>query len=106
MIETLYTYTSEGAFRAERSNHTFSSYIKHESVATDEQILELIFAACNHGSGKEDPLFQKSNVPSLSVGDAVALGCPVRLYRCNAFGWSEILPQDHVSNNSLRDVKA
>ena len=107
MIETLYTYTSEGAMKAGRSKHTFSTYIKHEAVATDEQILELIFAACNRGSGKENPLFERSKVPSLSVGDVVALGYPpVRLYRCESTGWSETPPQDWGNGSQKKVLQA
>jgi hypothetical protein len=94
-ISTLYTYVSEAADRAGRNPHHFSSSIEHNIDASDEDILEMIFAACNRGSGRENAKFMKSTVPSLSVGDRVALRVlPTSIYLCAPCGWTLMAEDD------------
>lgn len=69
-----------------------SSVVEHDST-DDEEILETIFAACNHGSGQESKEFIKSNLRSMSVGDQVTLGNSLeesRTYECAGIGWNKL----------------
>jgi hypothetical protein len=51
-------------------------------------ILEMIFAQWNHGSGLESELFIRSKKRSLSVGDIVCVNN--RYFQCASFGWNEV----------------
>lgn len=51
-------------------------------------ILEMVFAQFNHGSGMESDLFIGSKKRSLSVNDVV--GINGKYYLCESFGWKEV----------------
>jgi hypothetical protein len=95
-MKTYYEYTSEFALSSRLNRpdgaYLFFSYICHDESLSDEKILEMIFAECNHGSGKENPQFVAAKIPSLSVGDTVTIGFGEnpRSYKCDSFGWSSI----------------
>lgn len=61
---------------------TFSIDANSQSNA---DILELVFAGFNSGSGQEWPMFLKAKIRSLSVGDFVFVGGI--WYRCEGCGW-------------------
>ena len=99
-MKTYYEYTSEMAQKPsymveqpESRPYQFCSRVEHDDSLSDEKILEMIFDECNHGSGKENPQFVASKIPSLSVGDTVTidLGGNRRSYKCDSYGWSPIV---------------
>jgi hypothetical protein len=100
-MQTLFEYESTLAstpeYRLNRPNgcHSFMAFVEHEEGEDDAVLLERIFSLCNRGSGKEHEQFKVTQIPSLSVGDYVKLGCKrqdlVRTYRCESFGWKLIL---------------
>jgi hypothetical protein len=75
---------------------TFVSLIEHAPDDSDDDILDRIFAACNRGSGEEDPQFACAPIPSLSVGDKVTIvtehegGYVVKAYACAPIGWRSL----------------
>jgi hypothetical protein len=69
---------------------TYSSRVQHEEGLEPNQILELIFAACNRGSGSEDPIFLKTHIPSISINDVVTLVDTSKSYVCDFSGWEEL----------------
>ena len=95
-MQTYVEYTSEATknpewrLRVPDGANSFGFFVEHEKDAADEEILEIMFAACNHGSGKENPHFLATRIPSLSVGDVVRIGLKneKRFYRCLPFGWA------------------
>jgi len=94
-MQTYVEYTSEATknpqWRIQVPNgvNSFGFFVEHEKDAGDEDILEIMFAACNHGSGKENHHFLKTRIPSLSVNDIVQIGAKneKRFYRCMPCGW-------------------
>lgn len=60
-----------------------------------ETVLEEIFAAFNHGSGKESELFLKSKMRSLSVHDFVRVN--TQWYQCKSVGWEKVA-EEFVDN--------
>ena len=62
--------------------------IKTDGEVDHHEILEMVFAQWNHGSGLESELFIKSNKRSLSVNDIVCVNG--RYYQCASFGWNEV----------------
>jgi hypothetical protein len=68
-----------------------------------EDILEMVFARFNNGSGMEYKDFLDSRLRSLSVNDIV--GVDGRLFQCQSSGWKEVDEQyvaaleDEVRNN-------
>lgn len=100
-MQTLFEYKSNLAYtpeyRIHRPNacHSFMAFVEHEEGEDDTVLLERIFSLCNRGSGKEHKQFEVTEIPSLSVGDIVKLGCKrndlVRTYRCESFGWKLII---------------
>ena len=99
-MQTLFEYQSTIAatpeYRIARPNGcvSFMASVEHDEDETDDFLLEKIFSLCNRGSRHEHPQFEATPMPSLSVGDYVKLGCRkhdiVRLYRCEAYGWTKI----------------
>ena len=90
-MTTSYIFTSKNV--APDKPDTFRSEVNHIEYPVDddyEHVLEMIYSACNRGSGKEDPNFCKSGVPSLSVGDHVHLINENVTYRCDHCGWSQL----------------
>lgn len=87
---TRYLFTTVNRFGDPVS---FSDIILHTPDIPDEKILEAIFARCNRGSGQTSEAFEKSGVPSLSVGNVVLLVTNkiARHYMCDGCGWSLIL---------------
>lgn len=75
---------------------TFVSLIECSDTDSYADILERIFAACNRGSGKEDPHFVDARIPSLSVGDKVTLVMEndgeyeQRTFVCEPLGWRSL----------------
>lgn len=59
-----------------------------ESDDTVENILEMVFASFNHGSGMECERFVKSKKRSLSVNDIVAVN--FTYFQCKSFGWKQV----------------
>lgn len=59
-------------------------------------ILEEIFAAFNHGSGRECELFLKNKMRSLSVNDFVRVN--TQWYQCKSVGWEKVTEEyvDHL----------
>lgn len=53
-----------------------------------EVVLEEIFAAFNHGSGKESKLFLESKMRSLSTNDFVRIN--TQWYQCKSVGWEKV----------------
>jgi len=64
-------------------------------------VLEMIFAQWNHGSGCESELFVNSKKRSLSVNDVVCVNG--RYWQCASFGWNEVTT-DYV-NQLEKDVQ-
>jgi len=96
-LYTPFTYTHSPDGR------TFTSSVKHKNDFSVYEILEAVFAACNRGSGFEDPRFTQCKIPSLSVGDRVALDTffgddTIRVFQCKHVGWSEIRPKENNLN--------
>ena len=58
------------------------------------EVLEIVFANWNNGSGSECHEFLASGVRSLSVGDYVSVDG--QWHRCDSIGWSEV-SEDHVA---------
>jgi hypothetical protein len=54
---------------------------------TDEEILEMIFAQFNAGSGEECEEFLRRKLRSLSVNDFVSING--RWYQCMSMGWKK-----------------
>jgi hypothetical protein len=52
------------------------------------EVLEIVFAQCNHGSGQECPMFLQENLRSLSVNDCVAVDD--QYFQCKSVGWEEV----------------
>lgn len=80
-------------FQNEKSKFLFSRIYIDISKLSDSEILEKIFAWCNHGSGIESKEFIAAKIRSLSVGDFVTIGycfSDCRKYRCDSFGWTKI----------------
>jgi hypothetical protein len=98
-MQTLFEYQSTYATTPEYLSvhpdacQSFMASVEHDEWDSDEILLEKIFSLCNRGSRREHPQFEYVTIPSLSVGDYVKLGCRksdnVRLYRCEANGWSQ-----------------
>ena len=65
------------------------SFIMSAGMQSNADVLELIFAGFNHGSGHEWPMFLKSKSRSLSVGDFVSI-CGT-WYRCEGCGWKVVM---------------
>lgn len=59
-----------------------------ESDDTVENILEIVFAQFNAGSGMECERFINSKKRSLSVGDVVCVNG--QYYLCEPFGWKQV----------------
>ena len=59
-----------------------------ESDSPTEDILEMVFARFNNGSGMECKEFIKASVRSLSVNDIV--GVNGKLFQCLPMGWKEV----------------
>jgi hypothetical protein len=55
--------------------------------ATDEAVLDVIFAGFNNGSGREWNLFRFSHIRSMSVEDMVAIDG--NWYECDHCGWKK-----------------
>jgi hypothetical protein len=96
-LYTPFTYTHSPDGR------TFTSSVKHKNDSSVYEILEAVFAACNRGSGFEDPRFTQCKIPSLSVGDRVALDTffgdsAIRVFQCKHVGWSEIPQKENNLN--------
>jgi hypothetical protein len=97
-MQTYVEYTSEATknpewrLRVPDGANSFFFFIEHDEDASDEAILEKMFALCNHGSGKEHPHFLVTRIPSLSVNDVAQIGKgnEKRFYRCMPFGWEKI----------------
>ena len=99
-MQTLFEYKSTIAatpeYRIARPNacQSFMASVEHDEGEDDQFLLETIFMLCNRGSRGEHPQFEYISMPSLSIGDYVKLGCRkhdiVRLYRCEAYGWTKI----------------
>lgn len=70
---------------------TFSIDANSQSNA---DILELVFAGFNSGSGQEWPMFLKTRIRSLSVGDFVSIGGI--WYRCEGCGW-KVIADDFIN---------
>ena len=68
--------------------------IKTDGEVDPHDILEMVFAQWNHGSGSESEMFVKSNKRSLSVNDIVCVNG--RYYQCESFGWKEVT-SDYVN---------
>lgn len=62
--------------------------IKTDGEVDPHDILEMVFAQWNHGSGCESEMFVKSQKRSLSVNDIVLLNN--RYWQCASFGWDEV----------------
>jgi len=62
--------------------------IKTDGEVDDHDILEMVFAQWNNGSGLESELFINSKIRSLSVNDIVCVNG--RYYQCASFGWNEV----------------
>jgi hypothetical protein len=80
-------------FQKEKSKPLFSKIYIDMDGLSDSEILEKIFAWCNHGSGQECEEFLFAKIRSLSVGDFVTIGTcfsDCRKYRCESFGWTKI----------------
>lgn len=58
----------------------------------DSGVCEIVFAAMNHGSGREIPALDEKGLRSLSVGDIVKLRDDngSRAYLCAPLGWEPI----------------
>ena len=80
--------------------------IKTNGEVDPHEILEMVFAQWNHGSGLESEMFVKSNKRSLSVNDIVCVNG--RYWQCASFGWNEVTAdyvnelEDAVSNHPSR----
>ena len=68
--------------------------IKTEGEVDPNDILEMVFAQWNHGSGLESELFINSKKRSMSVNDIVCVNG--RYWQCASFGWNEVVP-DYVN---------
>ena len=97
-MQTYVEYTSEATknpqwrVKVPDGVNSFGFFVEHEKDASDETILEIMFAACNHGSMKEHPQFLVTRIPSLSVNDIVQIGTKneKRFYRCMPCGWESV----------------
>ena len=78
---------SDDTFKTEYNN------VETKPKAVSE-VLEIVFANWNNGSGSECPEFLASEVRSLSVGDYVSVDG--QWHRCEGIGWSEV-SEDHVA---------
>lgn len=67
-----------------------SSFIMDTNHTVDE-VLEMVFAQWNHGSGCESEQFINSNKRSLSVNDIVCVNGTY--FQCSSFGWTEVTPE-------------
>jgi hypothetical protein len=76
---------NDGTFKTEYNN------VESKLKAVSE-VLEIVFANWNNGSGSECPEFLASKVRSLSVGDYVAVDG--QWHRCEGIGWSEVSKDD------------
>ena len=80
--------------------------IKTNGEVDPHEILEMVFAQWNHGSGLESEMFVKSNKRSLSVNDIVCVNG--RYWQCASFGWNEVTAEyvnqleDAVENHPRR----
>lgn len=63
--------------------------------ASDEDVLEDVFARFNHGSGLEDPIFLAQKVRSLSVHDLVRVDD--KWYQCESVGW-KLVTDEYVDS--------
>ena len=85
---------------------TASFIIKTDGEVDPHDILEMVFAQWNNGSGCESQLFINSKVRSLSVNDIVCVNG--RYWQCASFGWNEVTAdyvnelEDAVSNHPSR----
>ena len=68
--------------------------IKTDGEMDHHDILEMVFAQWNHGSGLESELFINSKKRSMSVNDIVCVNG--RYYQCESFGWKEVT-SDYVN---------
>ena len=79
-----------------------------EGDHTDDDLLEMVFARWNHGSGMESEQFIGSKKRSLSVNDIVCVNG--KYHQCASFGWNEVTSdyvnelEEAVENNPLCDV--
>ena len=84
--------------------------IKTEGEVDPHDILEMVFAQWNHGSGLESELFINSKKRSMSVNDIVCVNG--RYWQCASFGWNEVTTdyvnelEEEVSNHPLRQQGA
>ena len=62
--------------------------IKTNGEVDPHDILEMVFAQWNHGSGCESELFVNSKKRSLCVNDIVCVNG--RYWQCASFGWNEV----------------
>ena len=62
--------------------------IETDGEVDPHDILEMVFAQWNHGSGCESERFVKSKKRSLSVNDIVCVNG--RYWQCASFGWNEV----------------
>jgi len=87
---------------------TVGFVIETEQIVDTQDILEMVFAQWNHGSGLESELFVKSKKRSLSVGDIVCVNG--KYHQCASFGWNEVSVdyvnqlEQNVANHPLRLV--
>lgn len=85
---------------------TASFIIKTDGEVDPHDILEMVFAQWNNGSGCESQLFINSKVRSLSVNDIVCVNG--NYYQCASFGWNEVTAdyvkelEDAVENHPSR----
>jgi hypothetical protein len=70
---------------------TVGFVIETNDVVDVHDILEMVFAQWNAGSGCESELFIKSRKRSLSVNDIVCVNGTY--FQCASFGWDEVSPE-------------
>ena len=68
----------------------------------DNDILEMVFAQWNHGSGMESEQFIGSKKRSLSVNDIVCVNGTY--YQCASFGWNEVT-SDYVNELDRKSTR-
>ena len=80
--------------------------IKTNGEVDPHDVLEMVFAQWNHGSGCESEMFVKSQKRSLSVNDIVCVNG--KYFQCASFGWNEVTAEyvneleDAVENHPSR----
>ena len=79
-----------------------------EGNHTDNDLLEMVFARWNHGSGMESEQFISSKKRSMSVNDIVCVNG--KYFQCASFGWNEVTTEfvnkleESVENHPFCDV--